>query len=129
MQQRGIQWTILNWTVICNIFKIGPPITSVQDEELKARAESYIRRERKPVRLLGLRRALGLPASEAPRLTKALKEDKRFFRVGSLWYVKKASLKIKVRLCPNCGCKSVKYEGGFYRCPNCEIKFHFTWLI
>ena len=88
-----------------------------------------MQRERKPVGLLELRRALGLPASEASELTKSLKEDARFYRVGSLWYVKKSPLKIKVRYCPNCSSKKVKLEGGFYRCSNCEIRFHFTWLL
>lgn len=88
-----------------------------------------MRRERRPVGLLELRRVLGVPPGGASSLAKLLRADPRFYRVGSMWYVRKAPLKIKVRLCPNCGYKSVKYEGGFYRCPNCELKFHFTWLL
>jgi len=97
--------------------------------ELRDRAESFIQREGQPTGLLELRRALGLPASAASELTEALKADPRFYRVGSLWFIRKAQLKIKVRYCPNCSSKKVKLEGGFYRCPNCEIKFHFTWLL
>ena len=93
------------------------------------RAESFMQRERRPVGLLELRRSLGLQASEASELTKALRKDDRFYKVGSLWYVKKAPLKIKVRYCPNCSSKKVKLEGGFYRCSNCDIRFHFTWLL
>jgi hypothetical protein len=99
------------------------------DKEQIDRAESIIQRERHPIGLLELRRSLGLPSKDASELTKALKADPRFYRVGSLWYVRKAKLKIKVRYCPNCSSKKVKLEGGFYRCPNCEIKFHFTWLL
>lgn len=79
--------------------------------------------------LLDIRRHLGLSPKMSPELTRFLKEDPTFFKVGSQWYVKKAPLKTKVRFCPNCGHKRVKFEGGFYNCPNCEIKFHFTWLI
>ncbi len=99
------------------------------DDELMDRVESQMRRQRRPIRLLELRRALGVPSGEASALTKALREDDRFFRVGSLWYVRKGDLKIKLRFCPNCGSRKAKYEGGFYSCPNCGIKFHFTWLI
>ncbi len=95
----------------------------------KERAEAYMRRERRPVGLLELRRHLGVPKKEAAHLTKLLRSDTRFYKVGSLWYVRKAPLKIKVRMCPNCGHRSVKYEGGFYNCHNCELKFHFTWLL
>jgi hypothetical protein len=98
------------------------------EEELKKRAESYIQRMRKPVRLLDLRRALGLPVGDASRLRKVLKGDGRFITVGSRWHARKVSLKIKVRFCPNCDSKRVKYAGGFYQCQNCETKFHFTWL-
>ena len=101
----------------------------MSEEGIKERAEAYMKRERRPVGLLELRRILGVPPRDAASLTKLLKSDRRFYRVGSLWYVRKAPLKIKVRLCPNCGHRSVKFEGGFYSCPNCELKFHFTWLL
>lgn len=99
------------------------------DKEIADRIEALIRRERRPVRLIELRKSIGFEASESDRLTRILKEDGRFYKVGSSWHARKSPLKITVRFCPNCGWKVVKYEGGFYRCPNCEIRFHFTWLV
>ena len=99
------------------------------DGDLEERIETYMRREQKPVGLPELRRALGIADKEAGQLSLILRVSKRFYRVGSLWYVRKAPLKIRVRFCPNCGHKKVGFQGGFYSCPNCELKFHFTWLL
>ena len=101
----------------------------MMEADILSRAESFIQREGGPVGLLELRKNLGLPASRASELTKRLRSDPRFYRVGSKWFIRKGQLKIKVRFCPNCSSKKVKLEGGFFRCQNCEIKFHFTWLL
>lgn len=101
----------------------------MKKDSLKKRAETYIRRKRNPVRLGDLRKAIGLKSDRTSELREVLKEEDLFFRVGSGWYVRDADLKIMVRFCPNCGHRKVRYEGGFYTCPNCEIKFHFTWLM
>jgi hypothetical protein len=100
----------------------------VQDAELADRIQAYLVRERRPVGLSEIRRHLGLHPSDTSAISEMLHGDNRFFKVGSLWYAKDAPLKVKVRFCPNCSCKTVKFEGGFYRCPNCGIRFHFTWL-
>jgi NADH pyrophosphatase NudC (nudix superfamily) len=102
---------------------------SVQEEEIKRKSEAYIRAKRTPTRLRELRKSLGLTSDRSGELRRLLEADDRFFKVGSSWYIKGANLKIKVRFCPNCGYKKVNFEGGFYRCPNCETRFHFTWLM
>lgn len=106
---------------------MGPPI--VADGDLAERIASYMRREQKPISPSELKRILGISGEKAAELSRILRTDRRFYRVGSLWYVRKAPLKIRVRFCPNCGHKKVRYQGGFYSCPNCELKFHFTWLL
>jgi len=103
-------------------------VEALPEQDAANRIEAAIRRERRPLRLSELRKLLGLDRSESGRLLRILREDGRFYRVGSSWHARGAPLKITVRFCPNCGWKAVKYGGGFYRCPNCQIRFHFTWL-
>ncbi len=98
------------------------------DGDLVERIEAYMARERRPVGLSEITRHLGLQPSSTSELSNMLRRDGRFFKVGSRWYARKAPLRVKVRFCPNCCWKTVKFEGGFYRCPNCGTRFHFTWL-
>jgi hypothetical protein len=118
-----------SWLGACNIFKLEIAPVSVVNGDLAERMESYMRRERKPIGLSELRRALGIPSGKASEISRVLRTDRRFYKVGDLWYVRKAPLKIRVRFCPNCGHKKVRFQGGFYTCPNCELRFHFTWLL
>jgi len=102
-------------------------VSGDSEEMLAERVESILRREGRPMGLREIRRHLGSSAS-AEGLSSLLRGVDRFFRVGSKWYVRGAPLKVKVRFCPNCGYAKVTFRGGFYLCPNCGTKFHFTWL-
>jgi hypothetical protein len=118
------------WSMIaCNIFKLGTALSFVANADLAGRMESHMRREGKPIGLSELRRSLGISPERASELSRILRTDERFYKVGSLWYVRRSPLKIRVRFCPNCGHKKVRYQGGFYTCANCELRFHFTWLL